>query len=1001
MGPAAASVKVTPTEDASDDGSQSGSFVCERRARHDDRDDCEDPDQHERTPIESKDGADSVSKRGSVACIKRKLALPFTDIPASHTTEEYGASPIEVAEIEIVIEEAGSSIDPVSVPGRIVQDDGGDVVGLQPSVNILNVVSSKNESAAEEASTLSPQQRRSHAKLPRLDGRVLSAARATRSTIQHVLRQPAGVVSQLGPHAAQMSTYVTRKASSFHRKALKRNVMKVVERSHLKLGTLASSEINVLHSCVQAMVIVLPLLQIMYGVFGAAPPSTASNQADLGDNGVWADATVQVTVLLASTLFIRRIRLYSRRQRIQTEILWLAKFAWAFSLLSLISNAWNALHPADEISRELMGATNTLMAALIYFLLTHLSDFYTDLVAGWSAIDLRAASPVDEEEKKQWRWLQFISGKRFSRTIPAVILCYVVLRLTLGWRSSVVFDFLPMTNFITPVRLILLHGKSIHQPHLLLDAIVITVFDAFLLAIALYKNLCARRSFQHIFVQDFARIFTEFNVFVLHLRETVLFITFDGHIAAWLTPFDRLFSPLDWDSETNTTRVIQMGAVQLQLGFLSCLAAWMVTSMYCALPEDSVGLKGWFVGTNIINHKHQHQHIKYFLYESDVYIKTRFSDLRDIDQVDPTRFIMTKQIEAFNLAQLVYMCGKHESSFKDSQLEIEHVQKLVSDPQFTIVEIIQDEATDTHCLILESSTMIVVAFRGTSSKKNAKTDLNAVMSLHYTAKKLDFSKVPSLTTMARRRKAHNAADPVTHTKRTWLHWLLCKRNPPKVHSGFYAAYLSVEKRVLTKIKQLYDHDPRKILATGHSLGGALAALCSFDVVVQLKIANVTCTTFGCPRIGNTAFKKMYNHAVPATFAFVNASDIVTKLPPKTPKALSYTSVGTVVLINALGNLVIAPNVLELAVLHQGYSAKAHTLKAYHLSLLLWCLRSHKMQYHPMFWRQPREFLEMNYGHLSEIQEYLKAATVAAAPVANYPGSGRLRRWCAVRSDAGR
>lgn len=997
MEPGAASVKVMPTEDASDDDSQSGSFVCERQARHDDRDDCEDSDQHERTPIESKDGADSVSKRGSVVCIKRKLALSSTDIPASHATEEYGASLIEVAEVKIVLEVAGGSIDPVSVPGRIEQDDGVDIVGLQPSVNTLNVVSSENESAAEETSTLSLQQGRSHAMLPRLDGRVLSA---TRSTIQQVLRQPAGVVSQLGPHAAQMSPYVTRKVSSFHRKALKRNVMKVVERSHLKLGTLASSEVNVLHSCVQAMVIVLPLLQIMYGVFGAAPPSTASNQADLGDDGVWTDAIVQVTVLLASTLFIRRIRLYSRRQRIQSEILWLARFAWAFSSLSLISNARNALHPADEISRELMGATNTLMAALIYFLLTHLSDFYTDLVAGWSAIELQATSPVDEE-KKQWCWLQFISGKRFSRTIPAVILCYVVLRLTLGWRSSVVFDFLPMTNFITPVRLILFHGKSIHQPHLLLDAILITVFDAFLLAIALYKSLCARRSFQHIFVQDFARIFTEFNVFVLHLRETVLFVTFDGHIAAWLAPFDRLFSPLDWDSETNTTRVIQMGAVQLQLGFLSCLAVWMVTSMYCALPEDSVGLKGWFVGTNIINHKHQHQQIKYFLYESDVYIKTRFSDLRDIDQVDPTHFIMTKQIEAFNLAQLVYVCGKHESSFKDSQLEIEHVQKLVSDPQFTIVEIIQDEATDTHCLILESSTMIVVAFRGTSSKKNAKTDLNAVMSLHRTAKQFDFSKAPSLTAMARRRKAHDAADPVTHTKRTWLHWLLCKRNPPKVHSGFYAAYLSVEKRVLTKIKQLYDRDPRKILATGHSLGGALAALCSFDVVMQLEIADVTCTTFGCPRIGNTAFKKKYNHVVPATFAFVNASDMVTKLPPKTPKALSYTSVGTVVLINAFGNLVIAPNMLELAVLHQGYSAKAHTLKAYHLSLLLWCLRSHKMQYHPTFWRQPCEFLKTNYGHLSEIQEYLKAATAATAPVANYPRSGRLRRWCEVRSDAGR
>ncbi|GAB9470228.1 Lipase domain protein [Globisporangium polare] len=902
-----------------------------------------------------------------------------------------------------MLEEAGDDADPIFVPGRIEQDDEGAKADLRANPIDLKVMSSEYKSAAEETSTLSPQPGRSYAKLPRLDGRVLSAARATRSTIQQALRQPAGVASQLGPHVAQVSTYMAGKASSFHKKALKRNVMKVAEHSHLKLGTLASSEINVLHVCVHAMVIMFPLMQIVYGVYGSAPKGTASNQADLGDDGVWADTTVQVTILLASTLFIRRILLCTRRQLIQTEILWLAGFAWVFAALSLVSNAWNALHPANDISRELMGATNTLLAALIYFLLTHLSDFYIDLVAGWSAIGLRAASPVDDkEEKKQWRWLQYISGKRFAHAIPVVILCYTVLRLALGWRSSVVFDFLPMTNFITPARLTLVHGKSIYQPYLLLDAIVITVFDAFLLAIALYKSSCARRSFQHIFVQDFARIFTEFNVFVLHLRETVLFITFGGHIAAWLAPFDRLFSPMDWDSKSNTMRVIQMGAVQLQLGFLSCLAVWMVTAMFCALPEDSVGLRGWFTGSNIINHKRQHELIKYFLYESDVYIKTRFSNLREIDQINPTHFIMTKQIEAFNLAQLVYACGKHESSFKNAQLEIEHIQKLVSDPEFTIVEIIQDEATDTHCLILESSTMIVVAFRGTSSKKNAKTDLNATMSLHRTAKQLDFSKMASLTAIARHRKAHNTADPVTRAKRTWLHRLLCKRNSPKVHSGFYAAYLSVEKRVLTKIKQLYDRNPRKILATGHSLGGALAVLCSFDVVVQLKIANVTCTTFGCPRIGNTSFKKKFNHAVPATFAFVNASDLVTKLPPKTPKALSYTSVGTVVLINAFGNLVIAPNVLELAVLHQGYSAKAHTLKAYHLSLLLWCLRSHKMQYHPRFWRQPREFLETNYGHLSEIQEYLNAVSaVSAVPVAKDPGHGRLRRWCEARSDAGR
>lgn len=801
-----------------------------------------------------------------------------------------------------------------------------------------------------------------------LDGVVVP----TTTAVHHMLQSPAK-----SSNAAH--TFVTRTAASFHKRALKRNVLKVVEHSHLKLGTLASSEIKLLHTVVHAMVVAVPLLQILYGVVGTSTQGPPSNQADLGDDGVWADGSVQMVVLLTSTLFIRRLVLYTRRQPVQTEILRVAGLSWVIASLSLVSNAWNALHPDDETSRELMGATNTLLAVLIYFTLTHLSDFYLTIVSGWPALEQSELVPTPDNDTSTngatttttapRRWLQVVRGQQFAKAIPGLILVYMALRLALGWRSAVVFDFLPMTNVITPVRLILQHGKSIEQPHLLADCIVITVFDALLLGIALYKCACARRSFQHVFVQDFARIFTEFHIFVLYFRDTALYATVGGHIAAWSAPFDRLFSPIDLGTDAHAVRVVQMGAVQLQLGFLVCMAVWTLTGMYCALPDDAVGLKGWVVGTNVI--KHQRKTIKYFLYESDVYLTTKFPNLRDIALADPSQFIMTAQVEALNLAQLVYACGKHESAFKDAAQELEHVQQFVRDRAFTIVEIIQDEATDTHCLILESLTTIVVAFRGTSSKKNAKTDLQAAMALHLTAKQSDLSKVPALTPRSRRKSVVWLPDASVHTQRTWLHRLLCKRNPPKVHSGFYAAYLSVQKRVLERVKQLYDCDPRKVLATGHSLGGALAALCSFDVVVQLAIANVTCTTFGCPRLGNTSFKKKYNRAVPATFAFVNAGDVVTKLPPKTPKALSYTSVGTVVLLNAFGNLVIDPNVLELALLHRGYSAKAHMLRAYQLSMLLWCLRSHKMQYLPHFWRPPREFLETSYGHLAEIREYLE------------------------------
>lgn len=840
--------------------------------------------------------------------------------------------------------------------------------------------------------------RQEQARQRRLDELIITTVQAS---FDQSLPQPAEKVSRPDPGKLRPAAYLSRMSVTFNKKALKRNVLKVVEHSHLKLGTLASSDIQLLHMSVRVVVITGLVIQILFGVAGPHVQQDAdneSNQDDLGGNGVWTDASIQFTMLLVSSLYIRRILLCSRRQRIQVEILRLAGLAWVFASLSLASNAWNALHPTSSISRELMGATNTLMAALVYFLLTHLSDFYLNLVAGWAVIEHPVSDP-GEQQVSTWRWIRYISGKRFSQVIPVLILVYMALRFALGWRNSVVFDFLPMTNVITPARLIRVHGMAIQQPYLLVDSIVISTYDAALLAIAFYKSSCAHRSFQHIFVEDFARIFTEFHVFVLYFRDTVLYITIGGHIAAWLAPFNRDFRAEDHDdSEERAIRVVQLGAVQLQLGFLFSVAVWLITVMFCALPDDSVGLKGWFAGTNTI--KHKHQQIKYFLYESDVHLKTKFANLLDIDQIDPAHFIMTRQIGAFNLAQLVYACGKHESTFLDPQSEIAHVQTLVGDSDFSVVEIIHDVATDTHCLILESSTWIAVAFRGTSSKKNAKTDLNAAMSLHLTAKHLDFSKVPSLA--ARSLRGKNAELPVINSTRTWLHRLLCKRNPPKVHSGFYAAYLSVEKRVLARVKQLHDLEPRKILTTGHSLGGALAVLCSFSLVVQLKIANVTCTTFGCPRVGNTAFKKMYNRAVPATFAFVNSSDVVTKLPPKTPKALSYTSVGTVVLVNSFGNLVIDPNVLELAVLHKGYSAKAHLLRGYQLSLLLWCLRSHKMLFLPTFWKPAREFLGANSSHLPEILEYLKALPpIGAADGRALGRTSSLERVAAVANhDAG-
>ena len=67
--------------------------------------------------------------------------------------------------------------------------------------------------------------------------------------------------------------------------------------------------------------------------------------------------------------------------------------------------------------------------------------------------------------------------------------------------------------------------------------------------------------------------------------------------------------------------------------------------------------------------------------------------------------------------------------------------------------------------------------------------------------------------------------------------------------------------------------------TGHSLGGALATLCALDVQYNFPDKQVSCYTFGSPKVGNSYFKDSFNKRVPQTYRFVNSADTVPALPP--------------------------------------------------------------------------------------------------------------------------
>lgn len=65
---------------------------------------------------------------------------------------------------------------------------------------------------------------------------------------------------------------------------------------------------------------------------------------------------------------------------------------------------------------------------------------------------------------------------------------------------------------------------------------------------------------------------------------------------------------------------------------------------------------------------------------------------------------------------------------------------------------------------------------------------------------------------------------------------------------------------------------------GHSYGAALAVLCAVDLEYNFPRKDYEVFLFGCPRIGNRAFKKSYNKRVFKTFRVDNSNDIITKIP---------------------------------------------------------------------------------------------------------------------------
>lgn len=95
-----------------------------------------------------------------------------------------------------------------------------------------------------------------------------------------------------------------------------------------------------------------------------------------------------------------------------------------------------------------------------------------------------------------------------------------------------------------------------------------------------------------------------------------------------------------------------------------------------------------------------------------------------------------------------------------------------------------------------------------------------------------------------------------------------------VHDGFLDQWTVAKNLVKDKTQ-----DKQKILITGHSLGGAIATLCAYDLRLSFVGKEITCVAIASPRVFNHAGAKDFNRILPDSYRLKLCNDMVCNVPP--------------------------------------------------------------------------------------------------------------------------
>jgi triacylglycerol lipase len=242
--------------------------------------------------------------------------------------------------------------------------------------------------------------------------------------------------------------------------------------------------------------------------------------------------------------------------------------------------------------------------------------------------------------------------------------------------------------------------------------------------------------------------------------------------------------------------------------------------------------------------------------------KQKLSELIPIDPNEappPTKRAAYSDRMAALMAKLAFFAYLRFENAENREI----LDRVLTDGGFALKKTYN--VNNTEAYLAEAKDFIVVAFRGTTSGRDRRTDF-------------DFK-----------------------TKRIKIegHPLdVC------VHNGFYAAYQNIEKELRIDLVSLGSEKP--IYFTGHSLGGALAIVASAAVgmtsdpierPILRKLADriAAVYSFGAPRVGDSNFDNIVKSP---HYRVVNRFDLITLTPPNW--MWGYRHTGDVRLLRAPG-----------------------------------------------------------------------------------------------------